>query len=255
MERIQLKTLVFKSILALSGFLISVSMAHAQHENKTIRNGNQLYQNKKFDAAEKKYKQALVKNKESKEAGFNLGDALYEQKKYEEATELYNATAKKTKDKKLQSQAYHNLGNAQLQNKKYEESINAYKNALKLNPEDDDTRYNLAYAKSKLMQQQQQQKNKDDKKDKKDNKDQKNNENKDNKDQGNKDKKEQQDKNESDQKKQNEEEQKRAQQNPKMSKEDAERLLNALNNKEKDLHDKLKKKTAQGVRVQIEKDW
>jgi Ca-activated chloride channel family protein len=141
-------------IILMTYFMLGIAViALAQHENKTIRNGNQLYQDKKFTQAEMKYKEAIKKNKDSKEAGFNLGDALYEQKKYEEATEQFNATAKTAKDKKLQAQAYHNLGNSYLQNKKYEESINAYKNALKMNPEDDDTRYNLAYAKSKLIQQ------------------------------------------------------------------------------------------------------
>ena len=156
MKRILVELFVRSYLLIACVFLNTISMVYAQHENKVIRNGNQLYQNKKFGQAENKYKEALTKNKESKEAAFNLGDALYEQKKYEEATEQFNATAKTAKDKKIQSQAYHNLGNSYLQNKKYEESINAYKNALKMNPDDDDTRYNLAYAKSKLIQQQQQ---------------------------------------------------------------------------------------------------
>jgi Ca-activated chloride channel family protein len=239
-------------------FILSMLSVYAQHENKDIRNGNKLYEEKKFIAAERKYKDALMKNKSSNEAGFNLGDALYEQKKYDAAADQFIATAKSSKDKNIQSQAYHNLGNAYLKNQKFEESINAYKNALKLNPEDDDTRYNLAYAKSKLIQQQQQNKSKDKNQDNNKNKDKKeqdNQDSKDNKDKENKDKKEQQDKKESEENKKKEEEQKQAQQNPKMSKEDAERLLNALNNKEKDLHDKLKKKSMQGARVQIEKDW
>ena len=123
MKRIMEKNLVKKIILITCIFLNVVSISHAQQENKIIRNGNQLYQNKKFNQAESKYKQALTKNKDSQEASFNLGDALYEQKKYEEASQQFDATAKTTKDKKMQSQAYHNLGNSYLQNKKYEESI------------------------------------------------------------------------------------------------------------------------------------
>jgi TolA-binding protein len=94
------KFLKYKIILFAFIFLNAFSITFAQHENKVIRNGNELYQNKKFSQAENKYKQALNKNKESKEAGFNLGDALYEQKKYDEATEQFNALLKQLKIKK-----------------------------------------------------------------------------------------------------------------------------------------------------------
>lgn len=248
-----------QGLLFLLGFMTLVFNVNAQHINKQIRSGNALYQDKKFAEAEQKYQAALKKDKDSKEAGFNLGDAYYSQKKFDEATEQFNAIAKTSTDKKLQSKAYHNLGNAYLQNKKYEESVNAYKNALKLNPEDEDSRYNLAYAKSKLVQQQQQQQ-KQDKKDNKDNKDNKDKQEKNNGDdsKNEKDKKEkneqQQNKDQNDKNKEEKDKQ-NAEQNAKMSKEDAERLLNALQNKEKDLHDKMQKKPLQGVKVKIEKDW
>ncbi len=225
----------------------------AQTEYKYIREGNDFYKRNNFKAAEKSYSKSIEKNKESLDAQFNMGDALYKQKKYEEAATLFESLSKKTTEKNKQAQCFHNMGNSLLQNKKYEECVKAYQNSLKLNPKDEDTRYNLAYAKKKLEQQQNQEKNdknKDSKKDQnKDNQDQ----NKENQDQNKNDKKDQKE-GESKEQKQEKEEQKQAQ-TQKMSKEDAKRLLEAMNNQEKDVQDKLKKKKAVGVKTTIEKDW
>lgn len=231
-------------LLALHGF--------AQKEKQFIKNGNQHYTDKKFAEAEKNYKQGLSKNKDSYKAAFNLGDAYYKQGKYEEAAEQFQQLTHRPVSKDTLSKAYHNLGNSLLQSKKYEESVNAYKNALKNNPDDEDTRYNLAYAQKMLQQQQQQ--NKDDKnKDDKDKKDDKENKDQDKKD---KDKKEQDQKNDQkeDKGEKNKDQQKQKQQGQ-ISKEDAQRLLDALQNDEKNLQDKMKKEKAKGVKVEIEKDW
>lgn len=228
----------------------SLSMM-AQQEKKFIKEGNKNYTDKKYSDAEKKYKQGVSKNKDSYKAAFNLGDAYYKQGKYEEAAEQFQLLTHRATSKDTLSKAYHNLGNSLLQSKKYEESINAYKNALKNNPDDEDSRYNLAYAQRMLKQeQQQQQQNKDDKnKDNKDNKDKKDQDKKD------KDKKDQDQKNDQkdDKGEKNKEQQK--QQQGQISKEDAQRLLDALQNDEKNLQDKMKKEKAKGVKVQIDKDW
>lgn len=232
-------------LLALHGF--------AQKEKQFIKNGNQHYTDKKFAEAEKNYKQGLSKNKDSYKAAFNLGDAYYKQGKYEEAAEQFQQLTHRPVSKDTLSKAYHNLGNSLLQSKKYEESVNAYKNALKNNPDDEDTRYNLAYA-QKMLQQQQQQQNKDNKnKDDKDKKDDKENKDQDKKD---KDKKEQDQRNDEkeDKGEKNKDQQKQKQQGQ-ISKEDAQRLLDALQNDEKNLQDKMKKEKAKGVKVEIEKDW
>ncbi|MDO8627759.1 MAG: tetratricopeptide repeat protein, partial [Candidatus Diapherotrites archaeon] len=131
------------------------------------------------------------------------------------------------------SKAYHNLGNSYLKQKEFEKSINAYKNALKKNMDDEETRYNLAYAQKMLKQQQEQQKQKQDKKDQQKDKDK------------NKDKKEEK-------KKDDKQEQ---QQQKNISKEDAQRLLEALNNDEKKLRDKMNEKRVKVAKTQIEKDW
>jgi len=202
----------------------------AQSERKLIRDGNKSYEKNNYKQAEINYRKALTKNKESFSGNYNLGNALYKQKNYEEATKLYQSLASKKTNKDALARNYHNLGNSLLQNKKFEESINAYKNSLRLNPKDKETKYNLEYAKKMLINKQ-------------------NPNNKNNKQ--NKDQKQQQ---KNDQQKQNQQNQ---QQNPQkqISKEDAERMLQALNNDEKNTLDKLKKQKGKHSKVAVQKDW
>lgn len=236
--------------LLLAILLLPALSSFAQKEKKAIYDGNSSYDLKKYEDAEQKYKDALKKNKDSYKASFNLGDAYYKQEKYEEAAEQFQALTHKAASKDTLAKAYHNLGNALLKSKKYQESIDAYKNALKNNPNDRDTRYNLACAQQylKKQQQQQEQKKKDDQKkdDKKDKKDQ---------DQKDKDKKEQEKKDQEKKNKENKDKKEQQQQKEQISKEDAQRLLDALQNDEKDLQGKMKKGKVKGVRAQIEKDW
>jgi tetratricopeptide (TPR) repeat protein len=225
----------------------------AQSENKLLRDGNLSYKKGEFEKATDNYNKALQKNEKNKDiAAYNMGTAMYKQKQYDTAAYYFNQALATTDDKEIKSKAFHNLGNSYLQTRKLEKSVDAYKNALKLNPKDEDTRYNLAYA-QKLMQrqQQQQQQNKDNKnnQDKNEqNKDQqKQNENKDNKD---KKQNEQNNENKKDDKQKSQE----SQTNKGLSKEEAEKLLNALMNKEKELQNK-RKNAKTGTVVQPEKDW
>lgn len=217
----------------------------AQSEKKHIKNGNEAYQKSDYVTAEKEYNKALGKNKDSYKGSFNLGDAYYKQGKYEEAANQFQLLTHRATSKDTLAKAFHNLGNALLKSKKYQESVDAYKNALKNNPNDADTRYNLAYAQQYLKQQQQQQKKEEEKKDKEKKEDKKDNKDKEKKEKEEKEKEKEQDKN-----KDKEEEQKN-----KISKEDAQRLLDALQNDEKNLQDKMKKGKTKGVKVEIEKDW
>lgn len=227
----------------------------AQEERKYIREGNKFYNEKKYSEAEQSYHKALEKNAKSSEAIFNKADALYSQKKYEEAAGQFESIAKSSSDPSLKQKAYHNLGNSLLQKNKLEESIKAYKEALKLNPKDEDTRYNLSYALKKLQQQQQQKDKNDKNKDNKDkDKDQKDKEKKD-QDKKDKDDKKNEDKGEQD-KKDQKDQQKQQKPNPEqVSKEDAKRMLDALNQDEKAIKEKLRKKQGKAVKMQIEKDW
>jgi len=227
--------LLMLSLLLPSGF-------YAQSEKKHLKEGNTLYEKSDYNNAEKEYSKALSKNKNSYKSSFNLGDAYYKQGKYEEAANQFQLLTHSATSKDTLAKAFHNLGNSLLKSKKYQESVDAYKNALKNNPNDKETQYNLAYAQQYLkQQQQQQQKNKDKKDDKKEKKDDK------------KDKKEKQEENKKDQEKK--EEEKKEQEKNKISKEDAKRLLDALQNDEKNLQEKMKKGKTKGVKIEIEKDW
>jgi Ca-activated chloride channel homolog len=231
-----MKWIKFISIYLL--VLIAVT-AFAQQERKFIRKGNKLFEKENFQESEIQYRKAIDKDKNSYNASFNIGDALYKQEKYEDATKQFSdLSSNKDISKDDKAKLYHNIGNSMLQNQKLKESIDAYKEALRNNPNDMDTKHNLAYA-QKLMQQQQQQQQQD-----------KQDENKDQ----NKDQKEDQQKQDQ-QDKQDKQDQQQQQQQSKISKEDAERLLQALANDEKKTQDKLKKEKAKAAKGKVVKEW
>ena len=218
--------------------LILLSFAfqiQAQPGRGDIREGNRYFKKEKFENSEMAYRKALEEKKVSKMAEFNLGDALYRQKKYEEAGHQFEAAASNDAVKSNSAKAFHNLGNSYLQAGKVDESINAYKDALRRNPGDLGTKYNLSYAQM-MKKKQDQQKQQNDKNDK--NNDQK-------QDQQKQDQKQQQD----------QQKQQDKQQNVKISKEDAKRLLEALANDEKKVEEKVKKEKANASKVRTIKDW
>ncbi len=223
-----------------------LSLSVFAQEKGYVKQGNDLYNQKKYTEAAELYSKAVDKKKESLEGQFNLGDALYKQKKYDKAAEQFSKIAESHKDKGVSARAYHNLGNTQLENKKLEESVAAYKKSLLANPKDDETRYNLVYAMNKLKEQQKGKdgnngKNKDDKKD-----ENKKDQNKQNKDQDKKDQNQKDDKNQ---------QQQQQPQPDKLSKEEAQRMLDALNNQEQQTQEKLKGKKAKGPGGKPLKDW
>lgn len=223
-------------IFVIALFSISVNI-NAQEERKIIRQGNNAYEEKKYTEAEELYRKALEKKPQSLEANYNIGNSLYKQNKYLDAASKYNSLTNSTEDKKEKAYIYHNMGNSYLKANKLEESIKAYKESLKLNPSDNETRFNLAYAQRMLMKQQQQQQQQ---------KDNKNQDNKDNKNQ-NQDNKEQQ--------KPKNDQQNQEQQNKNISQEDANRILEAMQNDEKELHKKLKMEKVQKERGKTLKNW
>ena len=222
----------------------------AQEEKKFIRQGNGQYKENKFSEAEISYRKAIDKNKLSSDAGFNLGDALYKQNKYDDAGKQFAESFSAMTDKKKKSASLFNLGNSLLNNKKLEESIGAYKNSLKIDPGNKEAKYNLAYAQDLLkMQQQQQQQQQQDQKNKDNDKNKDNKKEDQNKDQ-NKDQKQNQD-NKQDQNKQQEQQQ----QKQGISKEDAQRLLNAIANDEKNVQEKVKLAKAAKEKVRTRVNW
>lgn len=239
------------------GFLMSF-YGHGQEDKKSIRKGNQFYKEAKYEEAEQSYRQALDENSNSFEGAFNLGDAAYRQEKYEDAIAQFDLSSKQLEVNDKVSKSYHNLGNSYLKSKDYEKSVEAFKNALRNDPSDPDSKYNLAYAQQKLKEQQKQEQQKDDKNENKDDKEDQKEKQEDKKEQD--EKKDQQNQEKEQNKKDNQENEEKQEQEPekkpgKMSKEDAQRILDALKNEEQNVQNKLKKKQLKASKIKIEKDW
>jgi len=240
---------VINALMICTLLVLSIGI-NAQSDKKFIRKGNREYSKSKFSESEILYRKAIDKNKQSPDAVFNVGDALYKQNKFEDAGKQFIENTNQSEDKTKKSAGFYNLGNSLLKANKVQESIDAYKNSLKLRPGNKEAKYNLAYAQDLLKKQEQQKKQQQDK-DKQDNKDkdknkkdQNNNQNQDNKDQNNKNKDQQNDQNKN---------QDKQQQN--ISKEDAQRLLNALANDEKNVQKKVELAKASKAKVRTIKNW
>lgn len=234
----------------------------AQSKKSLLHKGNQLYEQKKYKEAEAFYRKADTDKKQPDLTGkFNMGDAMYKQNKFDDAAQDFtDIAAQKNASSQVKAEAYHNLGNSLLSKKDYQNSINAYEKSLLNNPKDDATRYNLAYAQEMLKKQQNKNKNKgggggggggggS-------NNQNKQNQNKNNQDK-NKQNQQQNQQNQQNQDKQNQQQKdQQQQQDPnKISKDDAQRMLDALNDREKNTQDKLKNKKLKGGKMHIDKDW
>lgn len=239
-------------IFLLLGCLLSTANVTAWAQGagrRQIAEGNKHYAENKFDEANDKYRDAEVANPESPIVHFDIGDALYKKRKYEEALQAYQKTLQKSDDPQLQAQAYYNSGNTYFRLNKWQESLQSYQEALKLNPNDQDAKYNLEYVRAKIkenakkqpqdqQQQKQQNQQQQDQQQKQPDPDQQ--------------QKEQQ---QPDQQKQNEAQPAKQQKGDKdqMKKEDAARLLEALKNQEKEAQ-KQRQMKVQG-RARVDKDW
>jgi len=224
---------------ALLLLLIGVTAASAQTDRQYVRQGNKQYNAGDYPNAEVSYRKAIEKNPRNPQAVYNLGNALLAQQKDSAAVEQFESAAKMESNPQRKYQAFHNLGVICQGHKMYGEAIEAYKNALRLNPNDDETRYNLVLCQRQKQKQDQNQQKQDQNQQKQDDK---------KKD----DKKDQQ---KQDQDKQKQEQQKQEQQKPQMSKENAEQLLNAAIQNEKQTQDRLKKAQQQPQRRNIQKNW
>lgn len=223
-------------ILCMCLALTAVAGYGQKTDRDYLRSGNKLYKDSLFVKAEVDYRKALELNPKSADAMYNLGNALMMQEKAKEAMEQFDAASRLEKDKKKLAQIYHNMGVILQSSKQLPQCIEAYKQSLRNNPKDNETRYNLALAQKQLKDQQQNQQNQDQQQNKQDDKQQ-------NKDQQDQNKKEQQQNPQQQQQNQNQ-----------MSKENAQQLLNAVMQDEKNVQDKVKKQ----IQVQgrkLEKDW
>ena len=247
-----LKKLIPAAVSVLLLALVSGG-AMAQTVRSHISEGNRVYDKSKYTDAEVEYKKALEGNPKSREAQFNLGNSYYKQQRYDEAMREYGNSGVSMKSPEERAATLYNAGNSLYQANKYQDAITAYKQSLRLNPNDEDTRYNLQMARAKLAQQQQQQKQQ--KKDQ--NQDQ-------NKDQQKQDQQQNQKQNQQQNQKQNQQQQKQEeakqdqtrqqlQKKNQMPKQEADRILDAMRNNEKEVQKNLRKREA--VHVKVEKDW
>ena len=267
-----------KQIFFLTAYIIGVLTLTAQ-EGEVINHifdGNQQAESKKFNEAEMAYRRALSKAPEKPEALYNLGNTHFEEQDFDEAKQRYFQTQKFTENKFSKQQAFHNLGNVFMKQKDYAKAVEAYKNALRNNPEDEETRYNYALAKE-LLKKEQDQQNQDQQdqqnEDEQENKDQNQDQNKEgdkDKDSGKDNDEEQGDegdndedkKEEGDQKKENqpqqgdqEKEQPAQPRKTELSPEQVKSLLEAMSNQEKKVQDKVNAEKVQGIPVRGQKDW
>lgn len=225
-----------KKAAATVTLLLVALTASAQTDRQYIREGNKQFRLGQYDKAEVSYRKAVEKNPKNPQAAYNLGNALMAQKKDSAAVQQFEQSARMEANPLRKSAAYHNMGVICQTHKMYDDAIEAYKNSLRLNPNDDETRYNLVLCKHLKKKQddkqKQNQQNKDDQKNKDDKKD-----------------------DQKDQKQDKKDDKQQEQQKPQMSKDNAEQLLNAAIQNEKMTQDKMKKQQQQPQRRNVLKNW
>ncbi len=211
-------------------------LTYSQTVRSIIKDGNKAYDEKRYIDAEVAYKKALEKNPNSNVAQYNLGNTHYKQQRYNEALQHYVKAEQNFSSDEDRAAAWYNIGNTLYQGQQYTEAVKAYKKALRYKPGDTDALYNLHMALEKIKQQNQQQK------------------------QQHKQQQKQQDQQKQQQQQQQQQPQQRQQQQqPQLSKkqqipkEEAERILEAIRNNEKEIQKNLRKREA--VRSRVEKDW
>ena len=207
-----------KKPMAMLLLLIVPTLAFAQSDRHFIRTGNKLYRNQNYPKAEVEYRKAMSQNGSNAHAVYNLGNALMMQQKDSAAIVQLENAGKMEANKTRKAMAYHNIGTICQRHQLYGDAIKAYEEALRNNPNDNETRYNLALCKRL-----------------------------------NKNNKEQQKKEQQKEQKQKENQQPKPKEQ--MSKENAEQLLNAAIQDEKATQQRLKKATQQPSRRTVEKNW
>lgn len=216
--------------------LAVASASFAQNDRDYIRRGNRLYRAKKFNNAEVEYRKAVAANSENPQAVYNLGCAMMMIQKDSVAVTYFERASQLEQNKLRRAKSNHNIGVILQNHKMYDKAIEAYKNALRDNPNDNETRYNLALCKKLLKKQP---KDKDRKKDNK-NKDKKQNK---------------QDKDRNNDKKDDNNKQKEQPRKEHMSKDNAEQLLNAAMQDEKQTQQRLQKAMQRPRRNRSQKNW
>ncbi len=273
-------------------FLFAAVFVNAQEaetvEKKDLRESNDLtwqanqqLQEDDFVHAEADYRRAISKNSANTTAPYNLGNAYYKKQSYSEAFGRYKEAGTLSEEKGEKQKAYHNMGNVFMKNKDYPKAVEAYKEALRNNPTDEETRYNLALAKEMMKKDQENQKNDDQGEDENQKDEKQDQENQgendkqnegaqeDNQDEQKSDPGEEEDRNKQQDKEGDGEEKERQDQKPKdgnekeqqkprpnqLSPQQIENLLEAMQNEEKKVQEKMDAKKVKGPKQKTEKDW
>lgn len=234
-----------------------LSGLYGQALRKKVVAGNQLYTEEKYDEALNKYIDAQVHSPESPLLKFNIGDAQYKKAKYEEAIKEFEASLS-SEDVLKQAQSYYNMGNSLYRLNKLPEAIAAYKKSLELNPNDEDAKYNLEFVRKKLKDEAQKQQQNPQQQNQNQDQQQQQQQNQDEQKQEQEQDQQQQQQQEQEQEQEQQEEQQQQQQPQQaeqqdISKEDAERILNSLNEDEEKMKDARKQKMPGNISVS--KDW
>ncbi|MBR1793388.1 MAG: tetratricopeptide repeat protein [Bacteroidales bacterium] len=259
----------FILLLMLTGVI--AGWAQSQTPRKEVRKGNRAYNNKAYDNAQAAYHHALSVDSTYYKAQYNLGDALYRQKQYGEAAQAFGKALQSAElSDKQRSQSFHNKGNSHLktglQNREngmehFQQAVESYKEALKLDPKNEDTRYNLSYAQKLLAQAQQQQQNQQGQgkgDDQQQQQQQGNDQQQNQQDQSQQNQNENQQGQSGEQQRQdtpNGQQQKQQQGQQDKKKQDAERLLEAVKNNERKTMKEQQKAAVPAKSGRIEKDW
>jgi len=242
-----------------------------------LSEANYEMENDNFFLAEAAYREAIATNPEEDTGKYNLGIAYYDKEMNDVAMSRFKQAAAVADTKSDKHKVFHNLGNTFMNEKLYKEAVESYKNALRNNPKDEETRYNYALAKELLEEQEknsggddnkENQENQEDKQEeeKKENQDNKNN--KKNKEDGDQKNEQNKGEEEQDKKEGNENEDKGKPEEPndkkqqqqstepgKLSPQQVKNLLEAMNNEEKKVQEKINAKKQKGTKVKPEKDW
>lgn len=236
-------------IVTVAFLLVGGTNAVAQTDRNLIRQGNRAFKSQKWAAAETQYRKAIYKNQKNPQAIYNLGCALMAQQKDSMAIQQFTNAAQLETNRLRRAASYHNMGVIMQNHREYAQAIEYYKMALRCNPQDNETRYNLALCKKLLKNNpQNKDKNNKDKNKDKNKKDQNKDKNKDNKDKND-------DKNKNDKNKNKNNQNQNQPNQDKMSRENAEQLLNAAVQQEQATKRKLQKAMSQPRRKAYDKNW
>lgn len=272
-----MKYYILGLVVLISGFCFSQNADKAKKKSEKkatniVYEANELLGSEDFITAEMEYRKAISEQADNVAGAYNLAHSYYKKGSFNEALYRSQEAAKNASSKEEKHKAYHGIGNILMQNKKCKEAVEAFKQALRSMPTDEETRYNLALAKECAKQEDgggednKEDENKDKEKEDEKKKDDEQKEKDKKEEEGDKDKKKGEDKEDEngkpkdDKKDQGKGDKENKQQKPKpqpgkMSPQQIKNILEAMNNQEQKVQQKINAKKQKGAKVKTEKDW